>query len=358
MKRALFLLLFFGTMLSGCGDDAGTTNDMSVPEFFSSYLKTLCEASAQCNGGFVNAENTLYCPDTIRYLPTPFPYFHRKELVIFNQKYDALKRAQDNGLLKIDREQADICFNIIRELKPCNPLAVSLFDIVECNKAFIGQSPPHTPCFQDEECEGGWCDLRNGQCPGTCMLYRSAGQSCNDKIDKCEPGYACRDSGCSEVTQGEAGDPCISDEHCADYLYCKVVEGDATGLCLRKKEEGKACVTSEECVVGLECVNNICQGTAIENNAGGACDNKTKFCNYFSRLECAPSGVCQQIPNGVNQLCSSTCEPPLYCSPSQSKCMFQSEGGQPCESNDACKSHYCKDGVCIVPDCVPVVEAK
>ena len=357
VKRVIATLLFGIILLIGsCGDGDDTKmKTMSVNEFFTEYLQTLCEASAQCNGGFITTTNSGSCPSIIRSLSQPYEFFHQRELVVFNQKLEALKRAGTNQQLLIDKEQAAVCFNIVKELEPCNPLKVSLFDIVECQKAFIGETYPHNPCFQDEECEGGWCDINGTQCPGTCVLYREANQACNDRIDKCEPGYACRGSGCSKVTQGEAGDPCTSDEHCSDYLYCKINEGDAAGLCLRKKEAGKACVTSEECVIGLECIENQCLGTLIENTAGGQCDNETRFCNYFSRLECSPSGICQALPNAANQMCTYICETPFYCSPSQKKCLYMSEGGQQCESNEACKSYLCSNGVCIVPDCVPVI---
>lgn len=357
VRKLITFFLFASFLLIGScgGDDNKGMETLPVPGFFSEYLETLCDASAQCNGGFITQANANYCPGIMSSLSSPYEFFHRKELVIFNQKYEALKRAGANQQLLIDKKQVAVCLEIIKQLEPCNPLKVSLFDIVECQKAFIGQTLPHNPCYQDEECAGGWCDLNGGKCPGSCVLYREANQACNDRIDKCEPGYACRGSGCSKVTQGVAGDPCSSDEHCSDYLYCRINEGDAAGLCLKKKEAGKVCVTSEECVIGLECVDNKCLGTLIENSAGGQCDNTTRFCNYFSRLECSPAGVCQPLPNGPNQLCSTVCEPPFYCSGSQKKCIYMSEGGQQCEANEACKSYLCSSGICIVPDCVPVI---
>ena len=378
MKKLLFLLaiaLFF----SSCGGDSKSSEGggISTGDFFERYLDTLCTAATKCNSGFVNAENLSFCPKTILNSAKPFEGFHKGESVIFKHKYDMLKNAEEMGWLSLNKEQAESCFAVIAQMEPCNPLDVQLLDIPECANVFKGTKQIRETCNQDEECKNGWCNMRGNVCPGSCVDYKQADQSCNSSLDKCIIGYECRSSGCSKSSTGVVNDPCVSNSDCTTFLFCYVKEGDSFGVCLKRKGEGLACTGADECVVGLSCVNNLCTRSRVSDTIGAPCGVQEEKdedgneivleCNRFSKLECGPANVCQKMPTASNLQCSEFCDTDLglYCDSSSHTCQWPKSAVTQCTGNEQCASLYCAavhgtedQGVmiCQEPQCLPINE--
>lgn len=375
MKK-MFWILSFALLLASCGGDSKSdSGEMNMANFFENYLNTLCEAASKCTSGFVNDENLSYCPKIILNSTEPFEGFHKGESAVFKHKYEMLKNAEEMGWISVDMAQAEVCLSTISNIKPCNPLAdVHLLDISECAAVFNGTKTLKQECNQDEECKNGWCNMRGNLCPGTCVDYKPANQSCNT-LDKCVPGYECRSSKCAKLTPGDKNEPCINNSDCNISLFCYIKEGDTYGTCLYRQEEGKACTVDDECVVGLSCVNNICNRSRISDTVGAKCGEQPETdengnnivieCNRFSKLECGLTNVCQKMASNSNLQCSKFCDTDagLYCDSSSHTCQWPKTAGLPCTSNEQCASLYCatvsetEDSavrVCQEPQCLPV----
>jgi len=365
MKRSvllcLFLLLFF---IISCEDEKKEEPYVpSMTNFFTQYLNSVCDSATKCKSGFVTQSTALFCPDVMLYNPFPFEGFHKGEKAVFRHKYEMMISAETLGWVFVDMEQAKSCFEIITRMEPCNPFDVQLLDITECAKVFSGSKFIKQECFQDEECDNGWCNLRGGRCPGNCVEYKQPDQSCNSTLDRCYPGYVCRSSGCSKASDGNPGDPCASDDDCGSFLFCRKTGTDALGNCFKRKSEGEPCLEPKECVVGLSCVNNQCTRSRISDQVGAPCgaqeekdeDGKPIIleCNAFAKLECGPQRTCQKIATDSNMPCGTKCDKGLYCEPNSGTCQWQKTAGLPCSNNENCLSFYCFNGVCAVPQCLP-----
>lgn len=365
MKK-LLLLLVAALALSACGgEESGSTDgEKNTTNFFDRYLNTLCDASLKCSSGLVNPANRLYCPRTILNSTVPFEGFYKGEPVIFKHKFEMLKNAEEAGSIFVDMNQAENCFSVVSQMEPCDPLDVQLLEIPECAEVFKGSKQMRQECSQDEECKNGWCNIKGYSCPGTCVEYKQPDQSCNSSTDKCVIGYECRSSGCSKSSTGSVNDPCVTNSDCTAFLFCYVKEGDSFGVCLKRKGEGMACTDENECAAGLSCTDNLCTRSRISDTAGSPCaeseDDEAVFeCNRFSKLECASTGVCQEMPIDADLQCSKYCDADrgLYCDIPSHTCKWQKSLGTACDTNDQCISLYCaaaSEGgkVCMEPQCL------
>lgn len=367
MKRILFITLSALLLLfsSSCKEESNNDQyEYNMMNFFNEYLLSLCEASTRCTSGFVSDANYKYCTDIIMNYPEAFQGFHKKENVVFRHKVEMMVSAERMGWTKVDMDKAQECYDIISKLDPCNPLDVQMLDIAECANVFSGTKFIKQECFQDEECDNGWCDLKGDRCPGNCVFYKEAGQECNATIDRCSPGYTCRSSGCSKSSNGAPGDPCVNDDDCSSFLFCRKTGSDAIGICFKRQGEGQACLEEKECVVGLECVNNLCTRSRISDQVGAPCgpqegegeEEIVLSCNIFSKLECGPTNTCQKLSNQPNTPCTGMCDKTLYCDPNYHVCLYQGDFGKPCTSNAQCITMYCLNNVCASPECITVVE--
>jgi len=331
---------------------------MSVKTFFDTYLETLCASSAGYSDGIINSSNKGTCAETIMDSLFAWDFFHAKRFTVFKQKVYLLRLAETRKWISIDALQAEQCFKVITQMHPYNPLDIKLFDIPDCALAFTGEKIINDSCFQDEECDSGWCNLAGNYCPGRCVLYRNQGEPCNENLDRCEPGYACLSSGCSRLSSGAKGDPCMTDGHCASYLYCKKGSAsDASGICFEKKGVGKGCELASECLTGLECIDETCQGPEIPATVGADC-SATKICNYFSGLECSKDDLtCRLFTTEEGGSCTLQCGSQLYCNPTDYTCTLFSKLEEPCGQYYQCSSLYCNDsGFCSMPECEQTIE--
>jgi len=370
MKKLMFLfavLLLFSIV--SCEEEKKEEPYVpSMAAFFTQYLNTVCDAASKCTSGFVNQSNVLSCPDVIMYNPFPFEGFHKGESVIFKHKYEMMISAETMGWVFVDMDQAQLCFDLIAKMEPCNPLDVQLLDISECASVFSGIKFIKQECFQDEECDNGWCDLKGDRCPGNCVEYKLPDQSCNSTLDRCSPGYVCRSSGCSKAVDGKPGDPCATDDDCGNFLFCRKTGSDALGNCFKRKSEGEPCLEEKECVVGLSCVDNLCTRSRISDQVGAPCgvqeekdengDPIVLECNAFAKLECGAQKTCQKIASDSNLPCTTKCDKGLYCESNSGTCQWQKTAGLPCVSDENCVSLYCFNTVCATPQCITTQNAE
>lgn len=377
MKK-MFLLIVFALLLVSCGGDSKSdSSDINMTNFFDTYLEILCEASSKCASGLVNPDNLSFCPKVIMNSTTPFEGFHKGESVIFKHKYEMLKNAEEMGWITVDMDKAKDCFSVLKSMESCNPLDVQLFDIPQCAAVFNGTKVLKQECNQDEECKNGWCNMRGGICPGSCVEYKQIGQNCNSSIDKCIPGYECRSGGCSQSSTGSVEDPCVGDSDCTTFLFCYIKEGNSFGVCLKRKGEGLACTDTKECVVGLSCIDNLCSRSRISDQIGAPCgvqpekdengEDIVLECNRFSKLDCGLTHVCQKMPSDSNFQCGEYCDTDrgLYCDSASHTCQWPKSAGLPCTKNEQCISLYCaavsgteenEVRVCQEPMCIPTNE--
>ncbi len=353
--KPVILLIAAALLISACSGES-KKETIKVEDFFTSYLTLICDTAASYTGGLVSVSGKATCPSAILDIPIPYTYFHESELTIFKQKKNLLMRAELDGVMEIEKEQAQKCFDVIKEMAPYNPLDIRLLDIAECAMAFKGSRVVNDHCAQDEECDNGWCNLSSA-CPGRCVLYKTKGQACNSSLDRCEPGYVCRNSGCSRVSQGNAGDPCSNDKDCISYLYCrKLSQDDSTGTCFRRKGLKEKCTLDGECLTGMKCLDDVCSGGNIPDKAGADC-SESKLCNYFSKLECSEALTCRAFSKKPDEPCTLQCEGALYCDRATKVCKRARFEDDPCTNYFECTSLYCaSEGVCKYPECQVNIE--
>ncbi len=362
MCQRFFLLVLcggFAFFFLACEAANNTDKTISVDDFFKTYLEALCESSSKYNNGIINASNKSSCSQAIMESLFAYDFFHVGRRTVFKQKVYLLRKAETRQWLSISAEQAEKCFLIVKQMQPYNPLDIKLFDIPDCALAFRGKKIINDLCFQDEECDRGWCNLQGTDCPGRCVLYRQQREPCNENLDRCEPGYTCLSSACSRLSSGVKGEPCMADEHCSSYLYCKKNDADASGICFEKKGIGKTCEANNECLLGLTCTELTCQGPEIPDTVGADC-SVSKTCNPFSRLECGKEGEtysCRTFPAGEGDSCSFQCGSQLYCSPQTGTCTLFSKPEEACGQYYQCSSLYCNDsGFCAMPECEQTIQ--
>lgn len=204
--------------------------------------------------------------------------------------------------------------------------------------------PPDRHCFDDVECDGGFCSY------GTCEAWRGRGERCEawhyvdgagfvETSSDCAPGFVC------SAVSGKCGPPapigarCGLDGDCGahpsfrrlDDPVC-VPEGDE-GRCAppRTVEAGGECLGDRACAGGLLCRKNpggrsTCRGPGGE---GEGCERD------------AVRGA------GAVVLCL----PGLHCAAGESPiCVPRIRSGEACPSSDSCmEGLICRSGACGYP---------
>jgi hypothetical protein len=229
-----------------------------------------------------------------------------------------------------------------------------------------------SPCNTDQDCVGGSCVYRNS-CPGTCLAYRTLGESCGSPIQgggtcavngvatPCEPlwGDCMPDSGLAcdpeahqclsipPVVIADAGEPCsIFGATCNTGLYCAGIFPD-NGTCEPSVQDGGSClIENPGCANGLVCVGygtnaGVCQPMAP---VGGNCLMPTgssqgnSGCQQW--LQCV-QGQCEQPPASGPCLNGACQEDVAFCDQTTGTCEPLRANGTPCSDPIQCKSQWC-----------------
>jgi hypothetical protein len=235
-----------------------------------------------------------------------------------------------------------------------------------------------SPCNTDQDCVGGSCVYLTS-CPGTCLAYRTRGESCGSPVQggstctvngvptPCEPlwgdctpgsGLACDPIAhqclpIPPVVIADAGEPCsIFGATCNTGLYCAGIFPD-NGTCEPFVQDGGSCGIGTQCAAGLVCAGygtsadaGVCRPPAP---VGGSCLTPTggnmgnSGCQ--SSLVCV-QGQCEQPPATgpcVNGACQ---EDVAFCDKTIGTCQPLWANGTPCSQpvvaySIQCQSHTC-----------------
>jgi hypothetical protein len=163
----------------------------------------------------------------------------------------------------------------------------------------IGNTAETYNCNIDQECETGWCDIRNG-CPGACTPPRNQGQTCANG-EACAFGLICTpdnsggDPTC-ELHPGplQQGDDCFEGaayDWCAHGLYCEA----ATEKCQPRLGAGEECdpLFFRQCAHNYLCLpdttdpsTDVCTAYQVIGQ-GGDCDpNRGLNCDFDNGQQC------------------------------------------------------------------------
>ncbi len=224
-----------------------------------------------------------------------------------------------------------------------------------CDRVLSGTVAPGGACGIDEQCAGGWCNT-TAQCQGTCVAYRTAGQSCTGTYEECGPGLACVSGACATPAYGAAGQPCT-----AAYPGCQVGLWCDAGTCRAEVGVGGSCAASADACGGTTVCGSYATGcTACIPIAhlGEACGSCVGLCGPGGRCD-AGSGKCvSEALLGEACVGSSDCLIPNWCDPAAGTCAAPLGAGAPCTAWGQCASGLsCDVGVtntCISdPVCLP-----
>jgi hypothetical protein len=182
-----------------------------------------------------------------------------------------------------------------------------------------GPLPTGTACATSSQCQSAYCAVSFGATCGICTATVPAGGAC------------------------VSGEECVSNLRCVD------------GKCGFGGKEGDSCTYNSSCHFGLGCVNGHCGAQA---KAGDSC---TLSCGYYADLNCI-NGVC--VPTQYGNV-GDACEPQAYklcrqagsCQISSGSkrgiCVAAATDGQPCDSvnGPSCIPRaVCELGICKVRD--------
>ena len=324
--------------LVGCGalKDAAKNNPLAFAEFCRQWSEAQDARNAECMGGpkgarFSSAEITSFCAEAAKSL--------------------AAKR------ISYDAAQATTCINAIKTAS-CDSDREHAYAYDACNKAMGGAVPVDGACYHMGECvKDSMCSATNTTCPGKCIAYPKAGETCGGTTPICNHGLSCvTASGASSATcvaELEAGATCTGGNlaNCKQGTYCD----NTTTKC--------TVPANGNCqVVGYGCTpKNYCKPSApssstgtctVSRKAGETCTQATtgtvSECERFTY--CAATGKCTG-PGAVGAECGFIVPGELaacadsYCdtigSTGKGTCKAYKAVGDACTSDNECGAGYC-----------------
>ncbi|MEL6543042.1 MAG: hypothetical protein AAFQ82_00345, partial [Myxococcota bacterium] len=236
-----------------------------------------------------------------------------------------------------------------------------LDDEEECDEGELNSDTQPRACRSDcQRSCAGTADCPNGlvcNADGLCDVAVGSGSSCTI-ASECVDGQQCQNDVC--CIEG-AAPCCSSDAQCFGGLRCNLstatcivecTEGDDSAcadsnevcnnddLCVRKRETGESCVSSEQCIDG-SCADARC----CEND----CDDTCEACSEL--LTGLPDGECHPVPRTNSDF--GTCTPTgTGCAGDSCVCTGAtsclSAVGAPCDGPSECITGNCRDNVCAL----------
>ncbi|MFW6051576.1 MAG: hypothetical protein ACODAU_10395 [Myxococcota bacterium] len=253
---------------------------------------------------------------------------------------------RDNPMGPSDRtgfngEHATQCLAALDELGRCQLPGQVLPE--PCRQVFSGTQAPGEPCAADSECDGGWCDFVDDQCPqGTCVARLPMDEPC-EADRECELNLICRSGSCQPpARQGAA---CDSEPDCGDLLWCNPGSGECEPL----PNIGERCSTSfgvDPCRGALVCTEEVGGSVCRE---GGTEDDE---CGGFGVPPCAPGhrcvdGTCRPLVLPGETGCASAANCAVFHECDGTDCVPLPAEGDPCSPVMPCIEGACEeDGVC------------
>ncbi len=342
----------------GCGDDDGG-DTLPLAQVESSYMQAFCELAIDCE---LVPMFALFDGDVqacVQYIESsPDADFEMNAIVdsvnAGNTDYDPALGAQC-----IDTIRSSSCEAIVGSSEP-----------QACIDAFQGVQDAGASCTLDEECAGGWCDMRDA-CPGVCADAVAEDGSCASG-EQCEAGTECIGDVCTlDPGPAQQSESC-EDRACAYGLWCDW-SGDST--CQARVAEGQSCERDEMCDHGLYC-NNLgeCAVPEIVTSAGEPCGgyDEGPFCSMADGLGCVMDFMteswttceplrqegedCIEYDEANSVALYYTCDPfaHLYCDTNfeamTGTCLAKKGQGETCESGEECLSGDCDNNQCTDPN--------
>ena len=250
-----------------------------------------------------------------------------------------------DGTQTYDQAATEACVAAIATmsctLEPRENMALAV-----CALSFPGTLALGSACEAQQCAPGGFCEIPDFTCSGTCAPLRSAGQSC--LWEECAEGLACVNFSCG--TRVGSGEACASANECLGGLSCS-----ADRTCVPRFSAGSLCGSSADCAVGLECRGDTGARTCQEPKIGGdACNPGEQACAIG---HCTDEGVCAFGPT-IGEACFVGIEPVDcrvgYCDgvPGQpGTCTAEKAVGSPCDRALECESFACAQNVCVAGPC-------
>lgn len=262
----------------------------------------------------------------------------------------ALERATRDGRVRLDRAAIEACLAWLNDQR-CNEPSPPDDAVDACDPA---PPRPSSPCdaallVEGRVPEGGACSggLSSFECQRDLVCLR----------DPAELGGL---GTCAALQQLD--EPCGSDTHCAEGLYCSLVEG----ACRVPAALGEACAYAEsgdrlpsetqlliQCEAGLGCspFTSTCVATCVR---GARCfEREAHPCGEDTGLVCVSSspsypwpGFCD-APRSAGEPCDDydDCEASLDCALDADedvrRCQPRLANGEPCSWDEACQSNVC-----------------
>ena len=194
-------------------------------------------------------------------------------------------------------------------------------------------------------CIDGFGCTKNAEAPGfTCLSLKVDGNPCSAH-EECDSGY-CFDGSEPNICMVKpallaAGEECSLATECAgECTTCRVLVLDDPKVCATQALLGDYCQTSNDCMDGAGCVENIC----AQATSGTLCTDDLPCPRGFSCIEecalqtsmgdCVATGGCLWASN----ICTSE---------DQSRhCVPHPQTGEECYDVSECASGYCDAGSC------------
>jgi hypothetical protein len=217
------------------------------------------------------------------------------------------------GKVKYDGAAASECLTALAA-QSC-PLSASppLKYPEACRKAFQGTAVAGEPCFINQECVSGSCNLPPTADGTTCI----AG-TCDAVVVPAAQGEIC-----TFATQQPS---------CVDGTDCRAIAGGTSMTCQPQVALGGACGGPEDCVAGLSCLENAlgavtCQALPSEGQpcvpSGVPCAAFVDICDVTSHTCVRRSGVGGGCPTGQECVAYATCDAGTR------KCVLRGDLGTP-----------------------------
>ena len=278
----------------------------------------------------------------------------------------SLQIAASSGRVQVNSSIFPTCINALQSAAAnCTDFG-STFLSSACQGVVTGTVATGGACYGDVDCAAGTCDTSSA-CPGACIAFLTAGQTCGSGKADCGPGLDCDGSVCKQQSATGGTCPCQSGNYC----------DSTSNTCLAKKTSG-ACASGDECSFATTCVQGQCTAYVAVGSActpgnspsdpsacgiGSFCDPASKQCIDWPVIgqSCASFPVCQTgycdpgtmsctAPKPAGATCASPieCQSGNYCDLNgDHTCKTQKSNGTACSLGFECQSETCTGGSCV-----------
>jgi hypothetical protein len=180
-------------------------------------------------------------------------------------------------------ENAEECIDTVKDAYEDAELSADELEVVlklggPCAALVDGGFAEGDTCLSSFDCDavsGFACVVKPGEADGTCQIpdETATGGSCRTPASICGPADYC-DPTSGRCISRLSEEPCPFDDACPADYRCEIVEGEATGTCTERLDNGDTCAGNDDCksALCLGTTRKVCASNVVLTVESTLCD--------------------------------------------------------------------------------------